>query len=192
MLTSFVRSDAVGAILAETFAEPTVELTIAEVARRADVLPAVAHREISRLVTADVLTDRREGNNRLVRVNQNHPLYSPMSEIIAATYGPVPVLGKLLAMKPGIAQAYIYGSWAARRAGKPGAPPRDIDVLVVGDLTLDDMMQVQEAAREQLRVDVNIHRVDQASWAHPEDNPFLATVTSRPLVQIVGKEGANV
>ena len=192
MLTSFVRSDAVGAILAETFAEPTVELTIAEVARRADVLPAVAHREISRLVTADVLTDRREGNNRLVRVNQNHPLYSPMSEIIAATYGPVPVLRKLLAMKPGIAQVYIYGSWAARRAGEFGPAPRDIDVVVVGDLELDDMIQVQEAARKQLRTDVTIHRVDPTSWAHPENNPFLTTVRSRPLVQIVGKEGAVV
>ena len=53
------------------------------------------------------------------------------------------------------------------------------------------MIQVQEAARDQLRTDVNIHRVDPASWAHPGDNPFLATVTSRPLVQIIKAEARD-
>ena len=190
-LTPFVRSDAVGAILAEVFAEPTQELTIAEVARRADVLPAVAHREIGRLVSGGVLTDRREGNNRLVRVNLDHPLYRPMAEIVAAAYGPVPVLRSLLEAKPGVEAAYIYGSWAARRAGEPGPPPRDIDVVVIGSLGLDEMIQIQEAARDQLRIDVNIHRVDQSSWDHPDGNPFLTTVTSRPLVQIVGRKYAH-
>jgi len=192
VLTPFVRSDSVGAILAEVFADPTKELTIAEVARRADVLPAVAHREVGRLVSGAILTDRREGNNRLVRVNPDHPLYGPMSQIIVTTYGPVPVLRGLLAAAPGVDEAYLYGSWAARRHGEPGPPPRDIDVLVIGHLGLDDMIQVQDAARAQLRADVNIHRVTPEAWAHPEANPFLATVASRPMVRIIGEGVASV
>ena len=187
-LTPFVRSDAVGAILAETYLHPDQELTIAEVARRADVLPAVAHREIGRLVDAGVLVDRREGNNRLVRVNPEHPLYAPMREIIEATYGPVPVLRALLWDAAGVDEAYVYGSWAARRVGEPGPPPRDIDVLAVGTMSLDDVVAVQDAARQQLRIDVNVHRVTPESWARPEDNPFLATVRSRPLIALATKE----
>ena len=116
MLTPFLHSDAQGAIMAETLLDAAAELTIAEIGRRAGVLPAVAHREVPRLIDADVLRDRREGNNRLVRANTGHPLWPLMSQIVTETYGPVPVLHNLLAEVPGIRQAYIYGSWAARRA----------------------------------------------------------------------------
>ena len=188
VLTPFVRSDAVGAILAEVFAEPDDELTIAEIGRRAGVLPAVAHKEVTRLLAAEVLLDRREGNNRLVRVNQNHPLYGPMSEIISATYGPVPILRRLLEAAPGVERAFIYGSWAARRQGIPGPYPHDIDVMAVGNLAVDDLLRVQELAREQLHTDVNLHRISVDTWADPAGNPFLMTVISRPIVWLVGKE----
>ena len=191
VLTPFVRSDAVGAILAEVFANPDQELTIAEVARRAEVLPAVAHRELGRLIASGVFTDRREGNNRLVRVNRDHLLYAAMSEIIAMTYGPVPVLRELLQGVPGVEEAFIYGSWAARRLGESGPPPRDIDVLAVGELDIDNLVRIQDSARERLRINVNIHRVKAEVWAHPESNPFLATITSRPLVRVIPPGDAN-
>lgn len=88
MLSPFLRSDAQGAVLAETLLDPDRELSISEVSRRTGLLPAIAHREITRLIEADVLRDRREGNNRLVRANTDHPLSEPMSEIIVETYGP--------------------------------------------------------------------------------------------------------
>ncbi|MDR1151941.1 MAG: hypothetical protein LBK72_05620 [Bifidobacteriaceae bacterium] len=186
LLTPFVRSDAVGAILAETFADPESELSIAEVARRTKTLPAVAHKEITRLVDAAILLDRRAGNHRLVRVNVDHPLYGPMAEILAAAYGPVPVLRTLLSDLAGVDRAFIYGSWAARRMGQPGPPPRDVDVMVIGDLGLDDLVAVQESASERLRVEVNVHRCTPEAWAARDDNPFLATVSGRPMVWIVG------
>lgn len=74
-----------------------------------------AYREVSRLIGADVLRDRREGNNRLVGANTEDPLWPFMSQIVA--YGPAPLLRTLLAELPGIRAAYSYGSWAGRRAG---------------------------------------------------------------------------
>lgn len=185
MLTPFLRSDAQGAVLAETLLDPSTELTISEIARRAGVLPAVAHREVSRLVDADVLRDRREGNNRLVRANTEHPLWAPMSQIVTETYGPAPVLRDLLAELPGIREAYIYGSWASRRAGQPGPPPRDIDVLVVGTPSRVDLLDVADEARQKLHTEVNIHTTTPEAWA-AKDEPFLVTVASRPLTPLVG------
>jgi predicted nucleotidyltransferase len=183
-LTPFVRSDTVGAILAEAFVHPDSEYTIAELTRRTGALPAVAHKEISRLVGTAVFTDRREGNNRLIRVNQSHPLYRPTSEIIAATYGPVPVLRELLEGVPGVREAFIYGSWAARRAGQTGSFPHDIDVMVVGDLSVDALLEIQAAARESLGLDVNLHRTTVASWDARLSDPFLSEVASRPVVSL--------
>jgi DNA-binding transcriptional ArsR family regulator len=192
MLTPFVRSDAVGAILAETFLHPDEELSLAEVGRRTGVAPAVVHKEVSRLVAAGVLSDRRDGNNRLVRANSDHPLFAPMLEIVATVYGPVPVLRDLLSAAPGIASAFIYGSWAARRAGQAGLFPRDIDVMVVGDLSLDDLLDVQQAARERLGIDVNIHRVTLQAWQDRASDPFLAEVASHAMVPLVGEGGGDV
>ncbi|MCL2848517.1 MAG: hypothetical protein FWE61_00550 [Micrococcales bacterium] len=182
-LTPFVRSDAQGAVLAETMADPGVELSISEVARRTGLLPAVAHREVTRLVDAAVLHDRRDGNNRLVRANTDHPLWSLMSQLVIETYGPVPVLRGLLAEVPGVEHAYLYGSWAARRAGHNGPPPRDIDVLVVGSPARTDLLDVADAARARLHTEVNIHLTTTEAWAERAD-PFLATVASRPLTTL--------
>ena len=190
MLTPFLRSDAQGAVLAETLLDPTSELTISEIGRRAGVLPAVAHREITRLVDADVLRDRREGNNRLVRANTEHPLWSLMSQIVTETYGPVPVLRNLLTEARGIREAYIYGSWAARRAGQPGPPPRDIDVLVVGNPSRTDLLDIADAAQQRLHAEVNIHTTTPEAWA-AEEEPFLVTVRSRPLVALAGPEAVR-
>ncbi len=187
MLTPFLRSDAQGAVLAETLLDPATELTISEIGRRAGVLPAVAHREVTRLIDADVLRDRREGNNRLVRANTEHPLWPLMSQIVTETYGPVPVLRNLLAAVPGIREAYIYGSWAARRAGLPGPPPRDIDVLVVGSPSRTVLLDAADAAQQKLHTEVNIHTTTPAAWA-AKDEPFLGTVASRPLVALASPE----
>lgn len=189
-LTPFLRSDAQGAILAETMLDPTVELTFAAVARRAGVLPAVAHRELTRLIEADVLRDRRDGNNRLVRANTEHPLWSLMSQLVTETYGPVPVLRGLLADVSGVIESYLYGSWAARRAGQAGPPPRDLDVLVVGTASRTALLDVAEAARATLHIEVNIHRTSAEAWAARTD-PFLATVASRPKVQLTGVEAGR-
>lgn len=175
--------------------DPSVELSFATVARRAGVLPAVAHRELTRLVEASVLRDRRDGNNRLVRANTEHPLWSLMSQLVTETYGPVPVLRALLADVPGITDSYLYGSWAARRAGKPGPPPRDLDVLVVGNISRTDLLDISEAASAKLHIETNVHRTSREAWATLTD-PFLATVASRPIVQLTGaktnrREGEN-
>jgi DNA-binding transcriptional ArsR family regulator len=183
-LTPFLRSDAQGAVLAEAMLNPGSELSISEIARRAGVLPAVAHREVTRLIKADVLRDRRDGQNRLVRANTEHPLWPLMSQIVIETYGPVPILRGLIGAVEHVDQAYIYGSWAARRAGQAGPPPRDIDVLVIGKPSRVDLLDVTDAAQKRLRIDVNIHTITPDTWAAKAD-PFLSTIASRPLIPLI-------
>ncbi|RMI13197.1 winged helix-turn-helix domain-containing protein [Cellulomonas triticagri] len=185
VLSPFIRSDALGAVLAETMLHPDRELTVTDLARRADISVPLAHKEVGRLVEAGVLADRREGNHRYVRVDRSHPLLAPMTEIVAATYGPVPVLRDLLADVPGVSTALLYGSWAARRAGVGGPPPQDVDVLVVGTASRSDLADLAAAARERIGVVVNVHRVATEDWGRPDGNPFLETVRSRPSVVLV-------
>lgn len=182
-LAPFLRSDAQGDVLALLLLSPDREFSIADVQRRTGTAGAVAHREVTRLVDAGVLLDRTVGRSRLVRANPSYPLLAPLTDLVAATYGPVPVLAGLLRAVGGVREAYLYGSWAARRAGEPGAMPRDIDVLVVGTTPRGVLSGVANAAEEQLRREVNVVRVSGSEWDE-SSTPFVRTVRSKPLTPI--------
>ncbi len=184
-LTPFVRSDAVGAVLAEMFAHPDRELSLAELGRRTGVSAPVVHREVGRLVESGVLRDRHEGRNRLVRADDAHPLHAIMRDLIAATYGPVPVLRELFADVAGVDQLLIYGSWAGRRAGEGGAFPNDLDVLVIGEAPRRELGQLATEAGERIGLPVNVTRLTEAEWDADEPSSFVSTIRSRPLVDVL-------
>ncbi len=187
-LTPFVRSDTVGSLLAETLSHIDREFTLTELGRRVGAGPAVVHREVGRLVDGGILKDRHEGRNRLVSANVNHPLFVPMRTIIETTYGPVPILREAFGEVDGATLVYIYGSWAARRSGVAGPFPNDIDVLVVGATPRRVLADIARSAGDRLGVPVNITRVSPEEWTSNEPSPFLATVQSRPTVNVLTGE----
>jgi len=182
-LAPFLRSDAQGDVLAVLLMAPDQEFSIADVQRRTGTAGAVAHREVVRLIDAGVLVDRAVGRARLVRANPDYPLLRPLTELVAATYGPIPVLGRLLRGAEGIRSAYIYGSWAARRAGEAGPLPRDIDVLVVGTTPRRVLAEIGSAAEQQLHREVNVSRVSGSDWDEGS-TAFVRTVQATPIETI--------
>lgn len=108
----------------------------------------------------------------------------PLAELLALTYGPVAVLPELMVEVPGIDEAYIYGSWASRYRGHPGRIPNDIDVLVVGDADEDALFDLAHRAGRALGREVSIRRISRRHWDAPDDDPFLVSVRSKPLIQL--------
>lgn len=136
------------------------------------------------MVEAGYLHARTSGRNRYLRVNTDHPLYRPVTEILLYAYGPIAVLSSLLSDVSGVEEAYLYGSWAARLSGEVGPDPRDIDVLVVGDkVDRSALDEVAEAARRQLGREVNPRAVSRQAWVEREDL-FLRHLYDRPMVTI--------
>lgn len=183
-LAPILRSDTVGQLLAELLLHPQDEYSLADLQRATGAQSAVVHREVLRFIESGLLTDRRVGRNRQVTVNPDYPLLRPLTELITATYGPVPVLRAALEDVDGVDEALIYGSWAARLAGMPGPFPHDIDVLVVGAAHRQRLHEIAGEATGRLRLDVNITRVASKTWADGQD-PFVATVRSRPTFGLV-------
>src|ERR1700678_2568162 len=116
---------------------------------------ATVSREADRLLDGGLIEERRVGRSRLIRAAANTILTRPLTDLLAATFGPIPVLTEPLAGVVGVTEAYIYGSWAARYAGEAGPLPRDIDVLVVGDADPDDVYDAARAAETRLGREVN-------------------------------------
>jgi hypothetical protein len=186
LLAPLLRSDAQGDILALLYLNPDVEFSIAELSRRTGAQLATIHREVIRLVESGIATDRHVGQARLIHANPDHPLAAPLAELVLLSYGPKAVLGPLVADLPGVRDAFIYGSWAARYNGQPGPAPRDVDVLIVGTTSQADLMTLGRTAEERLRREVNPTRVSPADW-DAGTAPFVATVKAGPLVRIGGE-----
>lgn len=184
-LLPLLRSPLIGELLAWLFLHPETSSSVVELARRFSVSQSTISREVSHLAAAGLVREERRGRLRLIGADLNNSLARPLTELLALTYGPAAVLADLVPGIDGVDEAYIYGSWAARYAGAAGPPPRDVDVLVVGDADDDDLADAARSAERLLGREVNVHRVSAAVWQSPQDNPFLASVRSRPLYPIV-------
>lgn len=183
-LLPILRSDTVGELLARLYLSPDERFTPTQLAAELRVsLPTVV-RELDRMQESGLLMGERIGKSRRVWANRESALFGPLSDLVALTYGPRPVLERVLAGLPAVEMAFIYGSWAARYLGEPGPEPQDVDVLVVGSPDPDELFDLADEARKILRRDVSIRSVGPEVWNAPDEDPFLAHVKSRPMVQL--------
>jgi len=183
-LAPLFRSNAQGEILARLLLNPGESFTIAELARAANTPYASAHREVTRIVEMGLASSEKRGQAVEVQARSDTPAFRPLAELLTLTYGPAVVIPQHLAGIDGIDDAYIYGSWAARRQGETGDAPGDIDVLIVGNPPRDEVYDAAGAAGMALRREVNPRIVGAAAWAAASTDPFLRTLTERPLVHL--------
>jgi predicted nucleotidyltransferase len=107
------------------------------------------------------------------------------------TYGPEVVLARVLGAIRGITEAFLYGSYAARRAGFAGDAPVDIDVLIIGNPARAHIEEASLEAERLLGREVNVRIVSEGLWREGVDR-FLDSLRSSPLVPLaMGVDGAE-
>ncbi len=184
-LLPLLRSSAQGDLLALLYLHPDQEYSLTQAATLIGTSTKAVHVEAGRLVTSGLVLDRRVGPTRLLRAATDSMLARPLTELLAMTYGPLPVMTELLAPVLAVREAFIYGSWAARHAGEPGPAPNDVDVLVVGAVDLDALDEIARVAEGRLHRPVAMHRVRTSTWDAPDPkDSFLTSVRAGPLVAI--------
>ena len=184
-LLPLLRSRVTGALLALLYLHPDRDYSLTEAGKAIGASPKVMSTETDRLVTAGLVRDARRGQTRLIRAVTDGPVTRPLTDLLAVTYGPLPILSDLLSGVPGVEQAYIYGSWAARYLGEPGPVPRDVDVLVVGSADEDNLYDLARQAEDRLGREVNISEVSPQYWEAPDPgDSFMRHVRERPLVRL--------
>jgi predicted nucleotidyltransferase len=184
-LLPLLRSRVTGALLALLYLHPDRDYSLTEAGKAIGASPKVMSTETDRLVTAGLVRDAKRGQTRLIRAATGGPVSRPLTDLLAVTYGPLPILSDLLSGVAGVEQAYIYGSWAARYLGEPGPVPHDVDVLVVGSADEDKLYDVARQAEDRLGREVNISGVSPQYWEAPDPaDSFMRHVRERPLVRL--------
>jgi hypothetical protein len=163
-LLPVLRSRQQGEVLALLLGDPDQELSLVEIARRTGVPHLSVFREVQRAELAGLVTSRKVGNPRLVRANTASPYYAGLAEVLTLAFGVPAVLASALGAVPGVAGAYLLGSWAARHTGQREVRPAgDIGVLVLGDPDREALQDAAGAAGRRLGRPVLV-TVREGSW----------------------------
>ena len=190
-LLPIFRSQAQAEILALLLLHPEQEFSLTDLSRRIKAPLTSIHRDVERLVEAALIAERPVGRNRMVHANQEHPASEPLSQILALSFGPQHVLAEEFAQIPGANEVMIFGSWAARHAGETGAPPHDVDVLVIGEeVARGDVYEAADRAQTRLGLPVNPTIRSNAQWADPND-PLSSQIRSSPTLTVIGEEDVD-
>ncbi len=163
---------------------PDREYTVTELAKRLDVPLTTLHREAQRLVDADLIRGRTVGRSRLLRANPAHRAAASLTRLLEVTFGPHTVIEDEFDNVPDVASVLIYGSWAARYHGARGAPPADLDVLVVGSPERADVYDAADRAQDRLGMQVNPLIRTPQQWVEATD-PLIRQIQSSPTVIVI-------
>lgn len=183
-LLPVLRSQQQGEILALLLGDAELELSLTELATRTGTPHPSVHREIQRAEAAGIVTSRKVGNTRLVRANTASPYYAGLADVLTRAFGVPDVIAKALRGIEGVHEAVVFGSWAARRAGEPGARPvGDIDLLILGEPDRDALYAALRVAEQRLGRPIEV-TIRKSGWLESGTGSFHETVATRPLVRL--------
>jgi predicted nucleotidyltransferase len=183
-LAPILRSDTQGRILARLFADPSRSHSLTDLVDWAGSSMPTVQREVGRAEEAGIVTTEKLGPARLVRANPDHPLFSAVSQVVLATYGPPAVIAREFRDVDGAEAVLLFGSWAARYLGQPGRAPNDIDVLVIGTPDRDAVDDAAERAERTIGLPVQATVRSRSQWTAERDS-FIQEVKGRPLVVVL-------
>jgi DNA-binding transcriptional ArsR family regulator len=182
-LLPIFRSDGQLRLLGQLFLHADREQTIAELEAATMIPQQTVSREIDRLVRAGLLDDRRQGRMHFVRPNPANPYFPELSGLLLKALGPRTVLAEQLEGLDGVDEAYLFGSWARRYQGEPGAAPNDIDVVIIGQPDVDKVYEACREAGAILSQDVNPVILTHQEWQGRRSG-FVRQIRTGPLVAI--------
>ncbi len=173
-------------LLGQLFLHPDREQTVAELEQATGIPQQSVSREVNRLLETGLVEGRRLGRLHLVKPNQASPYFPELAGLLLKALGPRSVLAERLNGVKGIEEAYIFGSWARRYEGEPGAPPGDIDLVVIGDFDVDAVYGACGDAGAVLGQEVNAVMLTPEEWRSRRSG-FVREVANGPLVRVSGE-----
>ena len=174
-------------VLGLLFGQPDRRFQSGELIRLAASGTGAAHRLLTRLAKAGLVTADRLGNQKYYCANRASPVFAEMHGLIVKTSGLVaPLRAALRPLAKRIRAAFVYGSIAK---GTDTAAS-DIDLMVIADgLDYADVYGALQAAEEALGRTVNPNVMSRAEWRRKRGEAgFVASVAAQPRLFVIGSD----
>lgn len=172
-------------IIGLLFARPEEEWHLRDIARLTDLAPATVQREVVSLSNAGVLTRRESGNQVLYGADPSCPIFDELKSIAAKTSGVVDVIREALSdFADRVEVGCIFGSMATGTA----RPDSDIDLLLIGDISLRELVPELRGLESRVGREVNpvTMRAEEFRSRLHDDEPFIRRVIGEPKVFLFG------
>lgn len=177
-------------ILAALLLKPGEEHSLTELADRFGAPLSTVHGEVKRLTEAGLLQRRQAGRSAMVRANPDNRLTGPLAELLFLSWGPLQVVAEEFSGLEGAEEVLIFGSWAARYQERHGKPPNDVDVLVIGSPSREDVYDAADRAQQRLGMPVNPVLRTGEVWRQAAD-PLVRQIQSSPHVAVLVPDGTT-
>jgi predicted nucleotidyltransferase len=156
-----------------------------EIARPTGTAPGTLSRELARLVDAGLLKKQGVGRQVFYSANRACPIFDELASILRKTSGLADVLvNALLPLAAQIEVAFVFGSVASGQTTSGS----DIDLMVIGSVSFQDVMAALYPEQETLGREINPKIYTRAEWQKlvQENGAFVRDVMARPQLFIVG------
>jgi DNA-binding Lrp family transcriptional regulator len=183
-LLPIFRSQLQADILAALLLNPEREYSLTDLAHRFGAPLSTVHGEVKRLTEAGLLRRRNVGRSAMVQANSGNRLVEPLAELLLLSWGPLQVVADEFSELDGTERVLIFGSWAARYLQRPGPPPHDIDVLVIGGPKREAVYDAADRAEQRLGTPVNPVVRTPDAWRDAVD-PLVQQIQSGSSVAVL-------
>jgi predicted nucleotidyltransferase len=144
-------------------------------------------RELARLEKTGILVKNTEGKQKYYQANRQSPIFNELHGLILKTVGVADIIKK--ALEPRIADiklAFIFGSVAKRAENRFS----DIDLLVVGDITFGELVDIISTAEGALNRELNpvVYTLAEFNKRLSENHYFIRDILSGDKIFVVGDE----
>jgi predicted nucleotidyltransferase len=141
-----------GAVLGLLYGRPDEALYMRQIIRMTAFSPGSVKRELDELVAAELVTRETRGKQVFFQANVESPIYNELRSLLLKTVGAAGVVRTALSPLAGrMRVAFLYGS-AARG---PVRRASDIDVMIVGNVTFEEVSDALCPAQDMLGREVN-------------------------------------
>jgi predicted nucleotidyltransferase len=172
-------------ILALLLLHPEQSFYVREMAQLVDVPPGSLHRELKLLAEAGLLLRQRTGNQVHYQANRDCPVFEELAGFFRKTAGLADILRAALALVAAdIELAFIFGSVAQ---GKEQAGS-DVDVMVIGAVPFDRVVQVLYPTHARLGREVNpvVLSTDDFRGKFAQADRFVSRIVNEPKLYLIG------
>jgi uncharacterized protein len=175
------------AVLALLYGRADQSFYIRQIAREVDSSVGAVQRELENLSKIGLIVRTSSGNQVYYQANRQSPIFSEMRSLVNKTIGVFHVLRSALnALSKQIVAAFVYGSIAREEE----TASSDIDLMVVGDATLDNVISRLADVEKKLGRPINptVYSVAEFKSKAANGNHFVNAVLEGKRVFLLGNE----
>jgi uncharacterized protein len=152
VLQKLIGSRARTAILSALFSESHAKMHLRDIVRKSMLSVGPIQKELKNLETTGLILSERDGNRLYYHANSVHPLYGVVKELVRLTAGVYGTLREAIGTQD-VTFVYVFGSVATNQEKAQS----DIDLMVIGALSLRNLSKRLSGIAEKLGREINPH-----------------------------------